>query len=111
MKIILRRSLTGVAESPWNGWPDVHGISGRIAVDWVAECAWNQWPNDRGIRTLVKSLICLRPFRLQFLFGSNLLYVTQKSGIVVRGRAAYSASSVFLLLCRLSGSMLTQLAT
>ena len=50
MKIILRRSLTGVAESSWNRRPDVHGISGRIAVDWVAECAWNQWPNDRGIR-------------------------------------------------------------
>jgi len=33
VKIILRRFLTGVAESPWNGWPDVHGISGRIAVD------------------------------------------------------------------------------
>jgi len=40
-----------VAESAWNGWPDVHGISGRIAVDWVAECAWNQWPNNRGIRS------------------------------------------------------------
>lgn len=51
MKIILRRFLIRVAESAWNGWPDVHGISGRIAVDWVAECAWNQWPNDRGIRT------------------------------------------------------------
>jgi len=74
VNIILRRSLTGVAESPWTGWPDVHGISGRIVVDWVAECAWNQWPNDRGIRTVMwKSEHCflcqLCPhFMLRFKF-------------------------------------------
>jgi hypothetical protein len=41
---------------------------------------------------------------VRFVFDSNLLYVTQKSGIVAHGRAAYTASSVPLLLGRLSGS-------
>jgi hypothetical protein len=59
----------------------------------------------------VKSWICEHPFRLQFVFDSNLLYVTQKSGIVVHGRVVYTVSSVPLLLGRLSGAMLTQLAT
>uniref|UniRef100_E6QNT5 Uncharacterized protein n=1 Tax=mine drainage metagenome TaxID=410659 RepID=E6QNT5_9ZZZZ len=51
MKIILRCFLIRVAESAWNGWPDTHGITGRIGVDWVAGYPWNQWPNDCGIRT------------------------------------------------------------
>ncbi|MBV2132390.1 Mu transposase C-terminal domain-containing protein, partial [Pseudomonas sp. MAP12] len=33
---------------PWNRWPDVRGMPGRISVDWVA--GW------RGIRTHVESL-------------------------------------------------------
>ena len=42
----LRRSLTGVAESPWNRWQDGRGLGGRMAVDlggrmaveYAAEC-------------------------------------------------------------------------
>lgn len=40
-KVILRCFLTGVAESPWNRWPDVHGMGGRMRVEWVAEWPWN----------------------------------------------------------------------
>jgi hypothetical protein len=30
-----------VAGCPWNGWPNVHGIGGRITVESVAECGRN----------------------------------------------------------------------
>lgn len=41
MNIILRRSLTGVAVSPWNQWQNVRGLGGRMRVESVAECSWN----------------------------------------------------------------------
>ena len=41
MNIILRRSLTGVAESPWNQWQNVRGLGGRMRVESVAEWSWN----------------------------------------------------------------------
>ncbi len=31
----------GVAEWPWNQWPDGRGTGGRISVESVAEWAWN----------------------------------------------------------------------
>jgi hypothetical protein len=49
---VLRRPLPeGVAEWPWNQWPNAAGMGGRISVESVAEWAWNGWPNRRGIRT------------------------------------------------------------
>ena len=35
MNIILRRSLTGVAESPWNRWPDHRGLGGRMVAEFA----------------------------------------------------------------------------
>ena len=49
MKIILRRPLTGVAESSWNQWPDGRGMGGRMRVESVAGWPWNGWPDARGI--------------------------------------------------------------
>ena len=49
--MVLRRPLPGVAEWPWNQWPNRRGTGGRISVESVAECPWNGWPNGRGIRT------------------------------------------------------------
>ena len=36
MKVILRRSLTGVAESSWNQWPNARGLGGRMTVEFAA---------------------------------------------------------------------------
>ena len=46
---------------------------------------------------------CLHPFFWQFRFDSNQLVSVRKSDIVARWWVAYIASSVFLLLGRLSG--------
>jgi hypothetical protein len=44
-------SCRKVAGWPWNGWPDVAEISGRMRVERVAGWSWNQWPDGCGICT------------------------------------------------------------
>ncbi|PZD82112.1 MAG: hypothetical protein EC577_04270 [Acidithiobacillus ferrooxidans] len=38
----------GVAAWPWNGWPNVHGIGGRITVESVTECGRNTHRTTQG---------------------------------------------------------------
>ena len=38
-------AVESVAGSPWNGWPNQRGISGRMPVESVAGWAWNTQAN------------------------------------------------------------------
>ena len=56
-QITLRRFPDqGVAEWPWNQWPDGRGISGRMGVESVAGWAWNtQYDRHERFRTMMPS--------------------------------------------------------
>ena len=47
-----------VAESPWNRWPDVHGISGRMAVEYAAnphDLEWDEYFESRWDKRMLIS--------------------------------------------------------